>query len=440
MLLIRRRARTGCVWLRVMFTFCAACSVLSFYLSWVQLVVFNARADDGNTAAYLREMTAREELCARDMSAQHNTSSLFSSMCSIDTNLLTGSHRLALNWTCSHTFLDLTLNQADRKERGRTSEKSAGTRITVKVSQVDDPPNSTCKGRVLVSSDSPAYSVPFGDPCLKQYIQERCQDGHSVPRLVHYVWFSQHTMDVVTLLSVLAAYRFLDPCLILFHSDSLPSGPHWRALLGLVPVLVRVQRVAPSVVFGRKLGVVQHKSDIARLEALKEYGGIYLDGDQVVLRSLDEFRDYEFVMGHENKHNLANSLLISVPNAKFIDVWYRNYRSYNPRQWGIHSTFLPLALAKIYPKTIHNAGYAFIKPDLPGVREIWEGHYDWRENHAVHLYYRSMVEGKDIRTNYTLQELTRLNSTLGEISRHIVFGSKDACYRGVGLPGENRLK
>lgn len=97
------------------------------------------------------------------------------------------------------------------------------------------------------------------------------------------------------------------------------------------------------------------------------------------------------------------------------------------RQWGIHSTFLPLALARIYPKLIHNAGYAFVKPDLPGVHDVWAGHYDWSQNHAVHLYYRSMVEGGQVRTNYTLSELMRLNSTLGEIARHIVFGSKDAC-------------
>ena len=92
---------------------------------------------------------------------------------------------------------------------------------------------------------------------------------HFRPQVVHYVWFSNHSLDVVTMLSVLAAYRFVDPCLILFHADSLPQGPNWTALLSLVPVVVVVRRTAPSTVFGRTLGAVQHKSDIARLEALK---------------------------------------------------------------------------------------------------------------------------------------------------------------------------
>ncbi|XP_076446827.1 uncharacterized protein LOC143284078 [Babylonia areolata] len=291
----------------------------------------------------------------------------------------------------------------------------------------------SCLGHTLVPADSPVPAVPFGQPCLKRFVEESCHDdvgdsGLLVPRLVHYVWFSRHPLDLVTFLSVLAAYRFLDPCLILFHADTVPEGPYWRALASLVPVLVVVRREAPAQVFGRPLGAVQHKSDIARLEALKEYGGIYLDGDQVVLRSLDEFRGKEFVMGHENARNLANSLLVSAPHARFIDIWYRNYRSYNPRQWGIHSTFLPHTLARLYPHLIHNAGYAFVRPDLPDIREVWEGHYHWAPNHAVHLYFRSMLEGRQVRTDYTLHELLALNSSLGEIARHVVFGSKDACF------------
>jgi hypothetical protein len=85
-----------------------------------------------------------------------------------------------------------------------------------------------------------------------------------------------------------------------------------------------------------------------------------------------------------------------------------------------------LALARIYPNKIHNAGYAFLKPDLPGARVLWEGQYDWSSNHAVHLYHRTMVEEK-VRTNYTLAEILRLPIALGEIARHVVFGQKDAC-------------
>ena len=59
------------------------------------------------------------------------------------------------------------------------------------------------------------------------------------------------------------------------------------------------------------------------------------------------------------------------------------------RQWGLHSTFLPLKLSKHVPHLIHIADYAFIKPDYPGIIKVWTGEYDWSKQHAIHLYQRS---------------------------------------------------
>ncbi|KAL8584479.1 hypothetical protein ACOMHN_016800 [Nucella lapillus] len=416
-------------------------------VSWVQVSVLRSESE----RIYCEDLHLQKQACAHVFPA--NSSQLFFKSCHrLDLNHLPHHqpttpfyfYRLGPSSNLSHC-LDPAITQApeghgDLSLWNKTATTSfhnhntepphSGRGSTLRMQTEITRFHYSCHGHVLVPADSPVPAVPFGQPCLKRFVEGHCYDGVPVPRVVHYVWFSGHTMDWVTFLSVLAAYRFLKPCLILFHADSVPQGLYWRALPSLVPVLVLVQRSAPVQVFGRPLGAVQHKSDIARLEALKEYGGIYLDGDQVVLKSLDEFRHKEFVMGHENANNLANSLLISAPRAKFIEAWYRNYRSYNPKQWGIHSTFLPLILARVYPKMIHNAGYAFIKPDLPGIREIWEGHYNWTTNHAVHLYYRSMVEGKQIRTDYRLSELLALNSSLGEIARHVFFGSKNVCFGG----------
>lgn len=43
-------------------------------------------------------------------------------------------------------------------------------------------------------------------------------------------------------------------------------------------------------------------SDVARLWALYEYGGIYMDTDVVVYKSLDEFLKHEFFTGFEQVH------------------------------------------------------------------------------------------------------------------------------------------
>ena len=46
---------------------------------------------------------------------------------------------------------------------------------------------------------------------------------------------------------------------------------------------------APSEILGRKKIYVQHKSDILRLLILKEFGGIYLDTDELLFKSVDTF-------------------------------------------------------------------------------------------------------------------------------------------------------
>ncbi|KAK0057573.1 glycosyltransferase family 32 protein, partial [Biomphalaria glabrata] len=48
-----------------------------------------------------------------------------------------------------------------------------------------------------------------------------------------------------------------------------------------------VYRQAPTVMSGKKITIIHQKSDIVRLQLLYMNGGIYLDVDQVVLRSLD---------------------------------------------------------------------------------------------------------------------------------------------------------
>ncbi|XP_041360399.1 uncharacterized protein LOC121376553 [Gigantopelta aegis] len=270
-------------------------------------------------------------------------------------------------------------------------------------------------------SDSQPFSVPFKDPCLGLFIQQHCYGRYRVPNVVHYVWFSRNVMDVFGFLSILSVQRFLKPCVILVHADVLPHGPYWKHVLRLVPNIVHVHRQAPETIYGKRFGYVQHKSDIARIELLTEYGGVYLDNDQLVLKSLDSFRNYSFVMGHENSNNLGNSLLISEKGAKFLDIWYKTYRSYNPKQWGIHSTFVPFTLAKIYPTLIHIENESFIKPDLGGINQLYGGHYNWSNNYAVHLYTRW------VKKFYTIQDLKYLNSSLGEISRLIMFGFATLC-------------
>lgn len=136
---------------------------------------------------------------------------------------------------------------------------------------------------------------------------------------------------------------------------------------------------------------------------------------------MDVFRGFEFTMGHENARNLGNSLMVARAGAPFLAVWYQSYRTYNPRQWGIHSTYVPLALARKYPQLIRVENGSFIRPDLGGIKAVYYGRYDWSSNYGIHLYTRFL------RQSFTLHEFRTMNSTLGDLARWILYGTTDVC-------------
>jgi Glycosyltransferase sugar-binding region containing DXD motif len=67
-----------------------------------------------------------------------------------------------------------------------------------------------------------------------------------------------------------------------------------------VPLKI-MHRQPPKYVFGQKISHVFHQGDVAKLEILLEYGGIYLDYDVIVVNSLDPLRQYSATYGEEHK-------------------------------------------------------------------------------------------------------------------------------------------
>ncbi|GFN83984.1 hypothetical protein PoB_001049000 [Plakobranchus ocellatus] len=123
-----------------------------------------------------------------------------------------------------------------------------------------------------VTSDSPPFHISWDDGvfCLRKFLRFSCfkVKGQKVPNLVHYVWFGRNYFRPEHLISVLSAVRYQKPCAILFHSDHLPYGDHWRLLLHLVPEVIHIIRHQPQAIFGHKFGFIQHKSDVVRIQAL----------------------------------------------------------------------------------------------------------------------------------------------------------------------------
>jgi hypothetical protein len=99
----------------------------------------------------------------------------------------------------------------------------------------------------------------------------------------------------------------------------------------------------PKEVFGNPILDISHKSDVIRLRALQEHGGVYIDTDVIVLRPFDELMtgDEELVLGVEQAegtfripveiNGLCNAVIVSKKNATFLNTWWDNYRTFRGR-------------------------------------------------------------------------------------------------------------
>ncbi|XP_076082507.1 uncharacterized protein LOC143053599 isoform X2 [Mytilus galloprovincialis] len=266
---------------------------------------------------------------------------------------------------------------------------------------------------------------PEDSECLQTFVMENCHDVKPVPNLVHYMWFSKREMNFYHFVSFLSASRFLKPCLILIHGDILPFGTYWDYLLTLVSNILHVQRSPPEEVFGRNLTFIEHKSDIARIQALQRFGGIYVDTDEIILRSLDPLRKYPFTLSHETDWNLSNGLILAEKNATFLNIWYSEYKSYNGSKthWGVHSTQVPYWLSQKYPDLIHVENKTFVRPSWENLYVIFDHNFDWSKNYGLHYYIRFYKHTHDFN------DIKYLNTTIGSTARHVLYGSKDLCEK-----------
>lgn len=147
----------------------------------------------------------------------------------------------------------------------------------------------------------------------------------------------------------------------MFHCHHMPWGPWWDKI---APAL-QLQKIEPDKFISSfsyndpNIGKYRyaHLSDIARLEILIKYGGIYADIDTLFIKELPErLFDHDFVMGHEKVDwkaeaaraaggSLCNAFMMGAPGSDFARLLLaRTYESFNGT-WNAHSTFLPYQLS-----------------------------------------------------------------------------------------------
>jgi hypothetical protein len=182
-----------------------------------------------------------------------------------------------------------------------------------------------------------------------------------IPRILHYCFgfsenFGGKPLGLSHYVCIRSAIEHLSPDRVYFYYEYEPAGPWWGKLRGIVePVRI----TAPREIFGRPISHPAHRSDVTRLQALIEHGGIYMDTDVFVHRSFDHLLDYSTVLGREDEekhHKLCNAVILAEPQAPFLRRWLESYRDFRGKGrgkfWNEHSVLRPAMLANEHPNEI----------------------------------------------------------------------------------------
>ena len=275
-----------------------------------------------------------------------------------------------------------------------------------------------------------------------------------VPNIVHYVRFENPYLDFITFISIKSVLINHKPEAIWIHCDfDELKGKYWDLIrnqtgnsnknlntvtqgkqtqtqtLTQTQTQVIVKRIKrPFFVFGKKLSSVYHSSDIARIEILMKYGGIFLDNDVFVVKSLNHFRKFEFTIGWPHGEFLGTQVLIGHNNARFLKLWHDSYENYRPTSWYYNAGQLPTEKFLIRnPGLVHRVKTEFGVHNL--VQMLYNENYPFWETefYAVHLLarHRSYLMPRDRIKNFNEINIKTYNRTFGQMARFVIYGTKN---------------
>lgn len=245
-------------------------------------------------------------------------------------------------------------------------------------------------------------------------------DGsYLVPNHVHFVRFGEPTFTFVHLITVLAAFKNQKPDKIFFHCNHNLTfiGPYWEVLTKLKPFMdiVKFEYVEePTEIFGQIISPGWrkfHGSDLTRIRVLIKYGGIYLDNDSYVIKSLNDFRKYEMTLNWDENQFLGSQVLLAHKDARFLKLWLESYRNaYRKDLWYYNAGERPTKeILWKRPQLVHRVKVQF-GADTKFIHYIFQKQWpEWRNMYAVHLLYSHQYLLKSLSAKATFP--VQLNET-----------------------------
>lgn len=224
-----------------------------------------------------------------------------------------------------------------------------------------------------------------------------------IPKIIHYCWFGGNPLPPLALKCIASWKKYLPAYEIKEWNESNFNLDQYR--------------FAKEALEHKKYAFI---SDVCRLHALKEEGGIYLDTDVEVLRSLDVFLDKNAFSGFENDNFVPTGIMASEKGS----VWatemlaYYNNRSFvkeNGALDTISNTYIITQLMKKKGFKMNNTfqeieGYVTFYPnDYFCPKSYKTGNIELTENsYCIHHFAKSWIPFRKKWQNILKMKVMRL--------------------------------
>lgn len=137
-----------------------------------------------------------------------------------------------------------------------------------------------------------------------------------IPKIIHYCWFGGNPLGEVEKKVMASWEKHCPEYKVMFWNEE----------------TFDIQNMGDYVKEAYEEKKWAFVSDVARLYALKEYGGIYMDTDMEVIRSLDHLLELDAFMGFEVETTISTGIIAAKPHHPTIEMLYADYENRHFRQ------------------------------------------------------------------------------------------------------------
>lgn len=187
--------------------------------------------------------------------------------------------------------------------------------------------------------------------------QSEDRNGTAIPNIVNLVYIlsdperDNFPIQFSHFLSIYALWYRWRPETIYIHTNAAADGPavtrardgsmgKWSRLFFAIPNLqintVPVTKYADN---GVEIKTMEHKSDFARVKAVHDFGGIYIDLDVHALQDIQKLRESGFraVTGRQVDGDVNSGTFMSDKGGKMISMWMKRMHAVYDGKWITHS-------------------------------------------------------------------------------------------------------